>query len=79
MKITYCAVVDTQRKQVRVYGRKLHAIYDHVSYKAKQRPRFIEGRTANQMDQLVQPLIKQGYKVRSQPCAKGGHPYVPSK
>lgn len=72
MKVTYQAVVDTQAKVIRVYGRKINAIYDHVSYRSKQRALFIEGLTSNQMKQRLNHFMNQGFKVRYSVCCKGG-------
>ena len=72
MKVTYQAVVDTQKKGIRVYGRKLNAVYDHVTYRTKQRAIFIEGLTANQMNMKLDRFKKQGFKVRYSVCCNGG-------
>lgn len=72
MKVTYQAVVDTQKKVIRVYGRKLNATYDHITYRTKQRAIFIEGLTANQMNMRLDRFKKQGFKVRYSVYCKGG-------
>lgn len=72
MKITYQAVIDTQKRVIRVYGRKLNATYDHVTYRSKQRAVFLEGLTANQMKQRLAAFTNRGFKVRYSACCKGG-------
>lgn len=72
MKVTYQAVIDTTKREIRVYGRKLNAIYDHVSYKNKQRSIFLEGMTANQMKQRLAAFQDRGFKVRYSVCCNGG-------
>lgn len=72
MKVTYQAVIDIHKREIRVYGRKLNAIYDHVTYKSKQRAIFLEGMTANQMKQRLNPFLNRGFKVRYSVCTNGG-------